>query len=256
MTLSIRLALLAFLVGFAVEGATEAYQLLAAGYLHQGWIGFYYLGLATTGAGFYLIYRGRHEWTELHRRSVRHSHRFLWAAVALFAGATVAIAGLGTLIGGTATVGPPLWVGWVAGGLVTLALGNFFLSLVLVVYRLVGRWGRTLAVAAFAWALGVAVLTGSIVSDGFLTLFHEFLTNPLGLVVSFAPLAFVMAPLFVAYFLFVGAYADAYRHVTGHLRNRGAGGTSAASNGRKAPSQARTGVPPPSPGSSKPESPS
>ncbi len=254
MTLSIRLALLAFLVGFTVEGATEAYQLLSAGYLHQGWIGFYYVGLVTTGAGFYLIYRGRHEWTELHRRSVRHGHRFLWAAIALFVGATVVIAGLGTVAGGTATAGPPQWVGWVAGGLVTLALGNFFLSLVLIVYRLVGRWGQILALAAFAWSLGVAVLTGLIVSDGFLTLFHQFLTNPLGLVVSFAPLAFVMAPLFVAYFLFVGAYADAYRLVRTHPRARAAAGTSAASIGQKAPSRTRAGPPPPGSGSPEPRS--
>ena len=44
------------------------------------------------------------------------------------------------------------------------------------------------------------------VGSEFQKLLHQFFTNPLGLIVSFAPLAFVIAPLFVAYFLFAGAY--------------------------------------------------
>jgi hypothetical protein len=213
MTLALRWALATFVLGFVVEGATEGYQFFSAGYLHAAWIGFYYVGLVTTGVGFYLIYRGRHEWTELHRSRVRHGHRLLAAAVAIFATAGI---GVGAIADATAASGgatPPLWAIAVVGGLVALALGNFFLSLVLAVLGLVGPRGRVLAWAGFAWSLGVAVLAGLVVGVRIRSLLGEFVTNPLGLVVGFAPLAFILSPLFVAYALFAAAYWDAYRHV-------------------------------------------
>ena len=210
MTRLLRLALLTLAVGFLVEAGTEAYQFFTLGYLHRAWVGFYYVGLVTTGLGFYLIFRGRQEWTELHRRSVLHGHRHLWVAVGLYAGATVAIVILGTLDGAPSSGAPPLAVVALVGGLVALAFGNFFLSLVLIVLRLLSPLGRVLAWTAFGWSLGVAVLTGVIVGQAFPTLLHEFFAAPLSLVVSFAPLAFAMAPLFVTYFLLALAYGDAY----------------------------------------------
>lgn len=212
-TRAIRLALATFVVGFVVEGATETYQFFSYGYSGQAWIGFYYIGLVTTGLGFYLMYRGRHEWTETHRRSVARGHRFLWVALGMFIGAAGAIAALGALEGNSGGGGPPAVVVWIVGGLVALAFGNFFLSLVVLVERLLGPVGRILSWVAFAWSLGVAVLTGFNVGNGFLTLLHQFFTNPLGLIVSFAPLAFVIAPLFVTYFLFAAAYSDAYLRI-------------------------------------------
>ncbi|MCI4352660.1 MAG: hypothetical protein L3K14_04650 [Thermoplasmata archaeon] len=213
MTRAIRLALATFVVGFVVEGGTETYQFFSVGYSGQAWIGFYYIGLVTTGIGFYLMYRGRHEWTESHRRSVRRGHRFLWVALVMFLGAAGAIAGLGLVERSSGTGGPPAIVVWIVGGLVAVAFGNFFLSLVVLVERLVGPVGRVISWVAFAWSLGVAVLTGFLVGNGILTLLHQFVTNPLGLIASFAPLAFVIAPLFVTYFLFAAAYSDAYRRL-------------------------------------------
>jgi len=198
------------------------YQFFSAGYTHRGWIGFYYVGLVTTGIGFYLMYRGRHEWTETHHRSVRRGHHLLWVALAIFIGAVGAIAVLGALEGSPGHGGPPSVVVWIVGGLVALAFGNFFLSLVVLVERLVGPVGRLVSWAAFAWSLGVAVLTGYIVGNGFLNLLHQFFTNPLGLVVSFAPLAFVMAPLFVTYFLFAVAYSEAYLRLRSRPMSPGA----------------------------------
>lgn len=218
-TRTIRLALATFVFGFLAESAAELYQLVSYGFDRPGWIGFYYVGLVTTGLGFYLMYRGRHEWTDLHRRNVYRGHRFLWAAVGIFGGALVAIAVLGTWEGRSPSGGGP-WVAvaWVVGGLVALAFGNFFLGLATLVDRLTGRFGRPLLWAAFAWSLGVAVLTGIVVGEEFRSLLHQFFTDPLGLVVSFAPLAFVIAPLFVSYLLFAAAYTEAYLRLRSSAR--------------------------------------
>lgn len=213
MSLSIRVALLTFAFGFLVEGATEAYQFFTTGYLGRAWVGLYYVGLVASGVGFYLMFQGRHELNELHLRNVLRGRRFLLVAVGIFLASTVAILILGTLYGGSGQPNPPIALVAVVGGAVALSFGNFFLSLVLIVRHLVSRWAEVAAWVAFAWALGVAVLTGLVVGDQFPMLLHEFFSNPVGLVVSFAPLAFVMAPLFVTYLLLAGVYWDADRHV-------------------------------------------
>ncbi len=210
MTRTIRLALATFVVGFLAEAAAEIYQFVSYGISEPGWIGFYYVGLVTTGLGFYLMYRGRHEWTELHRRNVHRGHRLLWAALAIFGGAVVIIAILSRTLGGPESPGPSPVFAWLVGGLVALAFGNFFLGLAMLVDRLAGKIGRLLAWIGFGWALGVAVLTGLIVGGEISSLVSQFFTNPLGLIVSFAPLAFVIAPLFVCYLLFSAAYTEAF----------------------------------------------
>jgi hypothetical protein len=211
MTRRTRAALLTFAAGFLIEGSTEAYQFFAEGYLNRGWIGFYYVGLVTTGIGFCLMYLGRHEWTETHRRRVRVGHRLAWASLAIFAAATLAIAVVGSIDGGPGGSGGPAVLAWLVGGLVALAFGSFFLGLAAVVEHLVGRVWKALAWAAFGWSLGVAVLTGVVVGAQFASLVRQFFTNPLLLVSSFAPLAFVMAPLFVTYFLFTAVFLVAAR---------------------------------------------
>lgn len=213
MTLSLRIALLTFAFGFVVEGATEAYQFLENGYQGRAWVGFYYIGLIATGVGFYLIYRGRHELTALHLRNVLRGRRLLAIAVGMFALATLAVAVLGTLLGGSGQPNPPVVLAALVGGAVALSFANFFLSLVLIVRHLVARWAEVVAWIAFGWSLGVAVLAGLVVGNGFPTLLQQFFTNPLELVISFAPLAFVMAPLFVTYLLLAVVYWDADRHV-------------------------------------------
>ncbi|MGA8603641.1 MAG: hypothetical protein WB788_01055 [Thermoplasmata archaeon] len=210
MTRTIRIALATFIVGFVAEAATEIYQFVSYGISQPGWIGFYYVGLVTTGLGFYLMYRGRHEWTDLHRRNVRRGHRLLWAALAIFGGAVVTMAILSSALGSSESPGVSPVFAWLIGGLVALAFGNFFLGLAVLVDRLAGPIGRLLAWIGFGWSLGVAVLTGLIVGGEISSLVRQFFTNPLGLIVSFAPLAFVIAPLFVSYLLFAAAYTEAY----------------------------------------------
>jgi hypothetical protein len=214
MTFHTRWALRTFALGFVVEAATEAYQFVSTeGSQHAAWVGFYYIGLLTTGLGFYLIYRGRHEWTDLHRNRLRHGHRALAVAVAMFVAAAIGLGLIAYATGPSNPGGAPGWAVALVGGLVALSLGNFFLSLVLIVLALVGPVGRALAWAGFAWSLGVAGLTGLVVGEQIRTLLGDLFSNPFGLIVGFAPLAFVLSPLFVAYVLFVAAYWDAYRHL-------------------------------------------
>jgi hypothetical protein len=220
MTRTIRIALLTFVAGFLAEAAAEIYQFVSYGVSQPGWIGFYYVGLVTTGIGFYLMYRGRHEWTEHHRQNVHRGHRLLWAALAIFGGAVAIIALLSLSSGGPASPGPSPVFSWLVGGLVALALGNFFLGLATLVDRLVGSIGRILAWAGFAWSLGVAVLSGFIVGGELSSLVNQFVTNPFGLIVSFAPLAFIIAPLFVSYLLLAAAFSDAYLRLRTAARAR------------------------------------
>jgi hypothetical protein len=203
-------ALATFILGFVIEASTGLFQLLSYGSSRPAWIGLYYAGLVATAVGFYFLYRGRHEWTEHHRKRVVRGHQLLWTAALIFAAAFGVIAAVSAFSGAGGPGAPSPVVAGVVGGLVALAMGNFFLGLATLVDRLCGRFGRILAWAGFAWSLGVAVLTGLMVGNQLPSLLHEFLSSPATLIASFAPLAFVMAPLFVAYSLFAVAYADAY----------------------------------------------
>ncbi len=214
MTTTTRWALRTFALGFLIEAATEAYQFVSTeGSQQAAWVGFYYVGLVTTGIGFYLIYLGRHEWTDLHRHRVRRGHQALAVALAMFASAALGLWLIAGVTGPTNTGGVPGWAVALVGGLVALSLGNFFLGLVLIVLELIGPWGRALAWAGFAWALGVACLTGFVVGGQIRSLLDEFFSNPLGLVVGFAPLAFVLSPLFITYGIFAGVYFEAERRL-------------------------------------------
>ncbi len=216
MTRRLRLALATFVVGFLIEGGTELYQYVSYGPNHPGPVELYYLGLATTVLGFYFMYRARHEWTKPHHRNVRRGHQLLWIALGIFLGAVLAIAILGSATNGGRSAATPAVLAWPVGGLVALAFGNFFLGLALLVDGLAGPVGRSFAWAGFLWSLGVAVLTGLHVGDQFSQLLLQFVSNPLGLVASFGPIAFVIAPLFVSYFLYSAAYLEAYRRLAKH----------------------------------------
>lgn len=211
MTDTIRLALPTFILGLIIEATAGILQLASYELHDRSWIGLYYLGLATTGLGLFLMYRGRHRWEGLNRKRMLQGYRLLWSAVAMFGGAVAVIALVSLLNGQDAGSNAPPVIAWSVGGLVAFALGNFFLGLVILVDRLVGTFGKILARIGLVWSLGVAVLVGLVVSAQFGSLLDEFFTNPLGLVGSYRPLAIIIAPLFVSYLLLAAAYAEAYR---------------------------------------------
>jgi len=217
-TRTIRIAVATIVAGFLVEGGTETYQFFSYAYALPVWTGFYYVGLFTTGLGFYLMYLGFHQWAQTHRRSVPQGPRRHWVSLAMFIGGAGTVAVLGAVAGGPGAVGPTDLVASPVGGLVVLAFGNFFLGLAVRMERLVSGVARLMLWSAFAWSIGVAVLTGYVVGNDILELVYEFFTNPLGLIASSAPLAFVIAPLFVTYFLLATAYTDAYLRIRAQSR--------------------------------------
>jgi hypothetical protein len=134
-----------------------------------------------------------------------------WPILVLLLGGTAATALLNGLEGTSGPNDPPFWVVWTVGGLVVLGFGNFFLGLRNLVRRFETRFGNVLGWSAFAWSLGVSVITGNLVGNQIVVFLHEFFTNWVALIVTFAPVANSMAPLFVTYFLLAGAYAAARR---------------------------------------------
>jgi hypothetical protein len=222
-------ALAASAAGFLVEGGTELYQYAARGHLSSGpwWV--YYLTLATTILGFYLMWRGLREWRILHspdpdrrRRPVgmhsdpasegRPARPRRWEAPLLFAGGTIATAGWGLTFGSGGTSSVPAPVVWLIGGVVVLAIGGFFLSLARLVWPFTGPLGRSIAIAAALWSLGTSVVAGFVIGRLTWTLLEELVTSWSALVTSLAPFVVAIAPLFVTYGGLTGVYvAAAYR---------------------------------------------
>jgi hypothetical protein len=77
------------IVGFTAEGATEAFQFLERGHLAQGPL-VYYLTLATTILGFYLMFLGLREW-QASRPRRRRRIRIPWLLIQLLANASLSI---------------------------------------------------------------------------------------------------------------------------------------------------------------------
>jgi hypothetical protein len=204
------------ILGFAVEGATELYQFLQRGNLVQGPLA-YYSTLATTVLGFILMFLGFREWNAFHPKVALRPHspakkartRFL---VGLWLAGTAMIALLDLALGGGGSGSAPDWLAWPVGGLLVLAIGDFFAGL----RTLAARWATPAASVvgwtAFLWSTGVAVVAGLVVGDRVVVLLSELVSNWVALVASFGPVVVAMSPLVVGYALMIGAYVPALRH--------------------------------------------
>jgi hypothetical protein len=206
-------AVAVLILGFAVEGATEVYQFVARGNLTQGPVE-YYLTLATTILGFYLMFLGLREWHAFHPRTPRPvpasgKRAWPWFGLSLWAGGTAMTALAAVVLDVGATGATPFWVAWPVGGIVVLAFGNFFFGLRRAAHLRGSSWGDVLGWTAFAWSLGVAAIAGLVVGDRALLLLAEFVTNWVSLIASIGPIVVAMSPLFVAYALMVGAFGPA-----------------------------------------------
>ena len=219
--ISARHAISVLLLGFAVEGGTEAYQYLARGNLTQGPL-VYYSTLVTTILGFYLMFLGFREWNTFHPTArpmdpVPSKARRRWFALALWVGGTAATALLSVALGSGGNGSAPFWIAWPVGGVLVLAFGDFFFGL----RKLALRWGSAPGIAmgwfAFAWSLAVGTVAGLAVGDRVIVLLTEFVTNWVALVVSFAPIVVAMSPLAIAYALLIGAYLPALCRLPGRI---------------------------------------
>jgi hypothetical protein len=205
--------------GFVVEGGTEVYQFLSRGSLGTGSAAIYYLTLVTTVLGFYLMFRGLHEWSLFHPRARNRPPRAVgatgapsparpvpWRGLALFGGGAIATAILNVILGGLGRGGSPFVIAWLVGGIVVLAFGSFFLSLERTLRPFADRWGAGMTVVAAVWALGTSVVAGLVIGERSLGLLADFFTNWTALVELIAPIVVAMSPLFVAYGLLTIAY--------------------------------------------------
>jgi hypothetical protein len=208
--LSSRHALAVLILGFVVEGGTEAYQFLQRGNLAQGWVE-YYVSLGTTILGFVMMFLGLREWHALYPRRMQGGAvgRRLgrpWSDVTLWAVGTAATAILSLALGGQEAGFAPLWVVGPVGGLVVLAFGSFFSGLWSLARTVSPPVGRVLGGAAWVWSLGVAVVAGLVIGDRAVLFLVEFLTNWGALIASLAPVVVAMSPLVVAYGLLAATY--------------------------------------------------
>jgi uncharacterized membrane protein YidH (DUF202 family) len=76
MVSKLRLTLAILSLGFAIEGAIEAYTYLSRSYRLPYAASFFILGPLITLAGILVLWLGRHEWNDLLSRRFRHAH---WA---------------------------------------------------------------------------------------------------------------------------------------------------------------------------------
>jgi len=215
-TTSVRIAVLTVYVGFVVKGVAEAYEYFGHSWLPGTWIDLYWLGPLTTLVGFVLVWRGRHEWEELHANRVRHGHAALATAI-LTLGLVVAFF-VGTAVTGGSTTTLPSWTPLAIAAAITIAVGSAFLGYLFIVYQLVSGAGKVLLVLATAWALVVGLLTGLAVATAFPRLLSGAHTDLWALSSYLTPLSVSTGLLFVSYFLLVGAYHEAYRRVRSRVR--------------------------------------
>ncbi|MCI4321984.1 MAG: hypothetical protein L3K05_06755, partial [Thermoplasmata archaeon] len=195
------------LLGFAVEGGTEAYQFLLRGDLAQGPLE-YYPSLATTILGFCLMFLGLREWHAYHPNpkrsegvtSFRERRGF---GLALWGGGTITTVVWVLAVGSQGNPPTPVWIAGPVGGLIVLAFGNFFFGLRKEAHPVGSSLAHLAGWMAFVWSLGVAAVAGFVVGDRALLLLTEFVTNWGALITSAAPIVVAMSPLFVTYGLII-----------------------------------------------------
>jgi hypothetical protein len=209
-----RHALAVLILGFVVEGGTEAYQFLQRGNLSQGWPE-YYTSLGTTILGFYLMFLGLREWKSFQPKRApgemgQPRKGWPWLGIGLWAAGTVATAILDLGLGGGGAGSAPPWIAWPVGGLIVLAFGSFFFRLRSLAMTIGPRSGTAVGWVAFAWSLAVATVAGLAVGDRAILFLTEFVTNWANLVASVAPVVVAMSPLVVTYGLLAAAYGLAH----------------------------------------------
>jgi hypothetical protein len=203
-----RSALVSFLVGFALEAGSELYQFAGGGNNPGVPAVAYFAGLASALLGFYFFWRGTFEWNGLPRDAAKTSpRRPAWATVALVASGIVAVAVWSVVTRTTGEGATPFPLAWLVGGVFVWAVAAFFLSLR---DRLRPFHGAGLAVPgwiAFAWAFGVATISGWLLGQAIVALFVDFFTNWTALFDALGPFVGAVSPLFVAFACVAVVYA-------------------------------------------------
>jgi len=223
MSLTLRVSLTIFSIGFAIEGSGELYSVLTGGRFRPGVNLLFLLPVVMTVAGLLFVWIGRHEWGELHRDRVRQAHIVFGLSVL---GAAVAGAVLAVLVFWP-SLGVPAWAEVLFGAsAASLVLGTF-VTYVYLVFHLVGPASRGILAASILWSLAVSALIGLTVAVNLAPIVglvqHRQPVIP-GFV---SPLDSLSSYLFLSYFLLLAAYVDAHRRVASGARPPTARGSAA-----------------------------
>jgi len=210
MTVNLRIALLVFLVGFAVEAVGSFYQWVthAAALPFGGAL--LYLPILFTLVGLVFLTIGRHEWDELHRRRVAHARRLFVLAILLGGAAAVALAyyvDVAPTAQQPATLAPFVAITAAAAYFTSYLLYAVMAAHLLrpVVWVVLG--------GAMLWAGYVAYELARTVNDQFPTYLSALRAHTASVAALTAPLDDALSTMFVTYLLLVIAFADAHRRV-------------------------------------------
>jgi hypothetical protein len=206
MTTNLRISLTILSLGFAIEGAGEAYSLISSGALLPGTSVVFLLSAAVSLLGLLFLFLGRHEWNELHRSRASRTNQIF--ALSLLGG-FIAAAEVALLVV-YPSVGSPGWAEVLFGAaLGSLVLGTF-VTYAYLVFHLVGRPSKAVLIASAIWALIVSAYIGRVLAGDLPVILTAVANRSLTVEGLLAPVDYLASYLFVSYFLLFAAYLEAH----------------------------------------------
>jgi hypothetical protein len=206
MTSNLRISLTILTVGFAVEGAGEAYSLSTRGAFLPGTSLLFLFPALITLLGLLFILIGRHEWDELHRARVRQANIIFGLSVFALLAAIVILGILAFYPG----LGIPWWSELIFG----VAMGGFvlgtFVTYAQLVFHLVSRPSKAALIASIAWALIISAYIGVALAADLPAILVLIGARSLSIDALVAPVDYLASFLFISYFLLLIAYVDAH----------------------------------------------
>ena len=209
MVSKLRLTLAILTIGFAIEGAMEAYAYVSRSYRLPYAALIFILGPFITLAGILVLWMGRNQWNDLLSRRFRHAHRaFGLSFVALVVGAA-------TLVWSSYGSVAPIswWVSWAFGAALMASLFLTFATYVLLALHLTAWVGKTLLLLALGWAAVVSFWMGQVLAQDFGAIIQDFQTRTLADGSLNASVAGLGSYFALTYALLIIAYLDAFRRV-------------------------------------------
>jgi uncharacterized membrane protein YidH (DUF202 family) len=209
MVSKLRLTLAILTIGFAIEGAMEAYAYVSRSYRLPYAAVIFILGPFVTLAGILVLWMGRNQWNDLLSRRFRHAHRtFGLSLVAL-------VAGVGLLGWSSYGSAAPVswWVSWGFGAALMASLFLSFATYVLLALHLTGWVGKALLLLALGWAAVVSFWMGQVLAQDFGAIIRDLQTRTLANGSLNATVAGFGSYFALTYALLIIAYLDAFRRV-------------------------------------------
>ncbi len=206
---NLRWALVIFSVGFAVESVGAFVVLLRA---TGSPIGPEFLTLFSplfTLAGLLLLWVGRFEWNELHRRRVRHAHLAFYLSLLTIAAVVAPLA----IKGAEPSIQLPSWIGIEFFAAIVAAVAVTFLTYALVSFHLVGSGGRAALILAVLWATAVGILIGQLLAAQFDTFVQAATDRRFDVGPALRNIRTEEGLLGVSYLLLLAGYIQAHRRV-------------------------------------------